>query len=195
MLLVITVYSNTTNYFTGSAEFKTATGDCSRNIDLGLDLIEMNKAVTLEHIYYDLGSANIRQDAVPELEKLVTLMQENPGITVTLCSHTDSRGSDSANLDLSQRRAQAAVEYIVSRGIDTNRITPTGFGESQLLNECADGVSCTDAQHQQNRRTEFKITGYDSGILYSESRYFNSDSTTPVSDIYGTGTAPMFIDK
>jgi len=190
------IYSNTTDYYTANIAFKTMSGDCSKSVDLGLDRIEMNKAITLEHIYYDLGSANIRQDAVPELEKLVTLMNENPGITVTLCSHTDSRGNDSANLDLSQRRAQAAVEYIVSRGVDDSRITPTGFGESQLLNECADGVTCTDEQHQQNRRTEFKITGYDSGILYSESRYFNSDgSSTPSSDIYGTSTSPMFIDK
>lgn len=190
------IYSNTTDYYTANLGFKTIAGDCNKNVDLGLDRIEMNKAISLEHIYYDLGSANIRQDAVPELEKLVTLMQENPGITVTLCSHTDSRGNDSANLDLSQRRAQAAVEYIVSRGVDESRITPTGFGESQLLNECADGVACTDAQHQQNRRTEFKITGYDSGILYSESKYFSSDgSTSPSSDIYGSGSSQMFIDK
>ncbi len=189
------VYSNTTDYYTANTGFKTVAGDCNKNLDLGLDRIEMNKAITLEHIYYDLGSANIRQDAVPELEKLVTLMQENPGITVTLCSHTDSRGSDSNNLDLSQRRAQAAVEYIVSRGVDASRITPTGFGESQLLNECADGVTCSDAKHQQNRRTEFKITGYDSGILYSESKYFDGSSTVPSSDIYGSGTSPMFIDK
>jgi len=189
------VYSNTTDFYTANMSFKTIADDCSKSLDIGLDRIEMNKAITLEHIYYDLGSANIRQDAVPELEKLVSLMNENPGISVTLCSHTDSRGNDSNNLDLSQRRAQAAVEYIVSRGIDAGRITPTGFGESQLLNECADGVTCSDEKHQQNRRTEFKVTGYDSGILYSESKYFNNVGTVPSSDIYGTGTAPMFIDK
>jgi len=191
------IYATATNYYTSSNGFTTSNEDCNKNLDLGMDAIEMNKAITLEHIYYDLGSANIRQDAVPDLEKVVTLMTENPGISVTLCSHTDSRGSDSANLELSQRRAQAAVDYIISRGIDASRITPTGFGESQLLNECSDGVACSEEQHQQNRRTEFKVTGYDSGILYSESKYGSGTNNSNIgsSDIYGTSSSPMLIDK
>ncbi|RZK16223.1 MAG: OmpA family protein, partial [Pedobacter sp.] len=71
--------------------------------------------------------------------------------------HTDSRGKDAYNLTLSQKRAESAVQYIISRGVNKNRITAKGYGETQLLNKCANNVSCSDAEHQLNRRTEFKI--------------------------------------
>jgi len=72
-------------------------------------------------------------------------------------SHTDSRGSDGYNQTLSQNRANAAVDYVVSQGIARSRIYGTGYGETRLLNTCADGVSCSEAQHQMNRRTEMKV--------------------------------------
>ncbi len=85
-------------------------------------------------------------------------MKENPTIWIELGSHTDSRGNDQYNQSLSQRRANAAVQYIIGKGIDKSRITAKGYGESRLVNGCSNGVSCSVADHQLNRRTEFTIT-------------------------------------
>ncbi|RZA01229.1 MAG: flagellar motor protein MotB [Sphingobacteriaceae bacterium] len=126
--------------------------------DLFLSRIELNKEIRLENIYYDLDKADIRPDAAVELNKLIRVLKDNPTIWIELGSHTDSRASTSYNKDLSQRRADAAVNYIINVGkIDRNRITAKGYGESRLVNGCKDGVSCTVDQHQQNRRTEFTI--------------------------------------
>lgn len=125
--------------------------------DLYLEAIEINKAIKLENIYYDFDKSNIRADAAVELDKLVKIMTDNPTIWIELGSHTDSRGNDAYNLALSQRRADAAVQYIIDRGISKNRITAVGYGETRLLNKCTNGVQCTAAEHQLNRRTEFTI--------------------------------------
>ena len=87
-------------------------------------------------------------------------MHDNPTLEIELASHTDSRGTDKYNQDLSQRRAQSVVDYLVSRGIARDRMVAKGYGESRLINKCADGVSCSEAEHQQNRRTEFTITSF-----------------------------------
>ena len=84
-------------------------------------------------------------------------MKDNPGWKVELGSHTDCRGSDDYNMKLSQRRSDSAVSYIVDHGISKDRITAMGYGETQLVNRCDDGVNCTEEEHAQNRRTEFKI--------------------------------------
>ncbi|MDQ1139090.1 OmpA family protein [Pedobacter agri] len=125
--------------------------------DLHLEPVEINKAIRLENIYYDFDKWNIRPDAAVELDKLVKIMLDNPTIWIELGSHTDSRGKDAYNLSLSQKRAESAVQYIISRGVNKNRITAKGYGETQLLNKCANNVQCSDAEHQLNRRTEFKI--------------------------------------
>lgn len=125
--------------------------------DLYVDVIELNKAIRIENIYYDFDKWNIRPDAAVELDKLVKILKDNPTIWIELGSHTDSRGKDAYNLNLSQKRAVSAVDYIVSRGIDKRRITARGYGETQLLNRCANGVECSVEEHQLNRRTEFKI--------------------------------------
>lgn len=125
--------------------------------NLYLEAVELNKAIRLENIYYDFDKWNIRPDAAIELDKLVKIMTENPTIWIELGSHTDSRGKDGYNLTLSQKRAESAVNYIISRGINKNRITAKGYGETQLLNKCSNGVACSDEEHQLNRRTEFKI--------------------------------------
>ncbi len=74
-------------------------------------------------------------------------MTDNPTIWIELGSHTDSRGKDSYNLTLSQKRAESAVQYIISKGIDKNRITAKGYGETQLVNKCANGINCSDEEH------------------------------------------------
>lgn len=121
------------------------------------DPIVLNKEIRLENIYYDFDRWNIRPDAAVELDKLVQILKENPTIWIVLGSHTDSRGNDAYNQKLSQHRAEAAVEYIISRGGDKSRITAKGYGESRLLNRCSNGVNCSIAEHQLNRRTEFTI--------------------------------------
>lgn len=126
--------------------------------DLLLDKLTINKTFNIENIYYDFDKYNIRKDAKPELDKLVNIMNEN-AINVELGSHTDCRGSFAYNDKLSQNRAESAVKYIISAGIDKTRIAAKGYGEHQLTNKCSDGVDCTPAEHQANRRTEFKVTG------------------------------------
>ncbi|WP_052331422.1 OmpA family protein [Echinicola vietnamensis] len=128
--------------------------------DLFLDKIEIGKTIELENIYYDFDKWEIRPDAALELDKLVKILEDNPTMKIELNSHTDSRGSDSYNQTLSEKRAQSAVDYIISRGVSRVRIEARGYGESRLLNACDDGVECTDEQHQQNRRTEFTIVDY-----------------------------------
>ena len=129
--------------------------------DLYLDKIELNKAIRLKNIYYDLDKSFIRPDAAKELNKLIKIMKDNPTLIIEIGSHTDSRANDDYNMALSQRRAKAAVEYITSVGdIDENRIIAHGYGETRLLNRCANGVKCTEEEHQLNRRTEFTILKY-----------------------------------
>jgi outer membrane protein OmpA-like peptidoglycan-associated protein len=120
----------------------------------------MGKKITLLNIYYDLDKWDILPEAAQELDQLVSFMNENPDFTVELGSHTDSRATEQYNLKLSQRRAESAVNYIVSQGIAAARISGTGYGESQLLNRCADGVNCAPEEHRQNRRTEIYIPDF-----------------------------------
>lgn len=128
--------------------------------DLNLERFELNKEIVLKNILYDFNKSNIRPDAEKDLDKLVSILNDNPTIWIELGSHTDSRGSDQYNMALSQRRADAAVKYITDRGINGNRITAKGYGETRLVNGCRNGVSCTVEQHQANRRTEFHIVKY-----------------------------------
>jgi outer membrane protein OmpA-like peptidoglycan-associated protein len=150
-----------------------------------LDQIILDKAIVLENIYYDLDKAFIREDAARELDKLVAVLNDNPEIKIELSSHTDSRQTDQYNLDLSQRRAQSAVDYIVTAGIEPGRITAKGYGETQLL--IPDSVidqlpseSQKEEAHQKNRRTEFKVIGFNrkkqeekTSIEELEDRLFN----------------------
>ena len=130
--------------------------------NIALDTIEIGKTFQIDNIYYDFDQSYIRPDAAQELDKLVTFLRDNPAITVELGAHTDSRGSDDYNMALSGRRAASAVEYIVKQGkVSDAKIDSQGYGETQLVNRCANGVQCSEAEHQQNRRTEITITGYD----------------------------------
>ncbi|MCC9165296.1 OmpA family protein [Pontibacter harenae] len=125
--------------------------------ELVLNQIVKERAIVLENIFYDYDKADIRPDAAEELDKLVQILVDNPRISIELSSHTDARGSDAYNQDLSQRRAESAVEYIISKGIDRSRITARGYGESRPVVRNAQ----TEAQHQRNRRTEFKVVRVD----------------------------------
>jgi len=114
----------------------------------------------VNNIYFDLNKFYIRADAAIELDKVVATMQRCPNIKVDAASHTDCRASHKYNQSLSQRRAQATVDYIIRKGIPYNRIKAVGYGETRLINRCSDGVKCSESEHQENRRTQFEISNY-----------------------------------
>lgn len=126
-------------------------------VSANLMMIKAGDLVTLEKINYDLGKWEVRPDAARELDKMVATMQKYPSLKIEIGSHTDSQGDARFNQYLSERRAKAALNYIASKGIARNRLSAKGYGESQLLNNCKDGVLCTEEEHQRNRRTEFKV--------------------------------------
>ncbi len=129
--------------------------------ELELDSLAVGQIVDLDNILYDYDKATLRPESRRELDQLVRALKQLPGLDIELRSHTDSRGTEAYNQDLSQRRAQSVVDYLVDHGVTSNRFTAKGFGESRLLNECADGVECSEAKHQRNRRTEFEIKAYE----------------------------------
>ncbi|WP_339701255.1 OmpA family protein [Algoriphagus aquimarinus] len=160
-----TIIASKSGYFSKSIPYTTKgkTPDISTliqdvtNITLDttivLDQLVLDRSIVLENIYYDLDKAEIRADAAVELNKLVQILKDNPVIRIELSSHTDSRSGDAYNQNLSQRRAQSAVDYIVSQGIAADRLVAKGYGESQLIVANA----TTEEEHQINRRTEFKV--------------------------------------
>ncbi|WP_339609064.1 OmpA family protein [uncultured Planktosalinus sp.] len=113
--------------------------------------------LTLQPIYFDFDRYNIRPDAAVELAKILAAMKEYPELIIHIESHTDSRGSDVYNELLSERRAQSTLEWLVSKGIDRDRLSARGYGESRLINECSNGVACSEEKHQLNRRSMFII--------------------------------------
>lgn len=132
-----------------------------------LERLFTGKTMEINNIYYALGSATIEKRAKNGLKKLAILMNDNPEISVEIGSHTDSRGSDDMNMDLSKRRARNVVEYLIQKGVESNRLIAKGYGEDQLVNECANNVYCPDEEHRKNRRTELKVIGInENGIAW-----------------------------
>jgi outer membrane protein OmpA-like peptidoglycan-associated protein/Tol biopolymer transport system component len=129
-------------------------------LTLNVEIIEIGKEIELEDIYFDLNKADIRPDAAKILDNMVDFMLRNGGIVVELTSHTDARNTQEYNQALSQRRAESTMAYLLSKGVPAARMTAKGYGETQLVNRCADGVPCTEAEHQQNRRTAFRVLKY-----------------------------------
>lgn len=176
----------TSNYkVVGSKELYTEdskTFTSNANLELGLDLgLGLDKAPVvvpvalakeeydrcqsaldlINNIYFDLDKSYIRPDAASELDKVVKIMKRCTNIQVEASSHTDSRAPHSYNEELSQRRAQSTVDYITQvGGIDGTRIRAVGYGETRLRNRCADGVKCSETEHQMNRRTQFDVSNY-----------------------------------
>jgi len=126
--------------------------------DFLVEEIVLYKPIVLENIYYDFDKWEIRPDAAIELDKLVKILEDNPTIYIEMGSHTDARGKDMYNQILSDKRAQATVRYLIYKGIDSTRLTWKGYGETVPINECINWVECEDDKHQENRRTEFKVT-------------------------------------
>ena len=137
--------------------------NCKANENVSSDILMFTKGdvVEIENIYFDYGKWNIRPDARIELDKLVKIMREYPKMKIELGSHTDSRSPSDFNQNLSESRAKSSSDYLFKRGISRSRVEFQGYGETMLVNKCADGVPCSEAEHQKNRRTEIKILQMD----------------------------------
>ena len=140
-----------------------------------LEKVLLQKVIVLENLYYDLDKWDIRPDAAIELNKVVSFMNDNPEIEIELSSHTDNRGEHNYNITLSENRAKSAVDYIISQGINAQRIVSKGYGETLLKVTNAQ----TEEEHQKNRRTEIKITKYDASKLRIEDNSSTSDEIPP----------------
>ncbi|CAN1532131.1 OmpA-like domain [Spirosomataceae bacterium] len=128
------------------------------SVEQNFGMIGEGDIFRLDNIYYDLDKSEIRTDAKKELDnKVIPILKKYPDIQIELRSHTDSRASEEYNLRLSAERAKSVVDYLIKKGISSSRLTAQGYGESELVNECDDSVKCSELEHQQNRRTEFKI--------------------------------------
>lgn len=127
--------------------------------NLDLSRIARNKPMveSLSPIYYEFDDATITQEAAREMDRIVDIMKSNSNLIIEASSFTDSQGSDAYNIELSNRRAKAAVEYLKAQGIEASRIRSQGYGEEKLINQCVNGVECQDEAHQMNRRTEFNF--------------------------------------
>ncbi len=119
-----------------------------------------NKINNLGKVYFKLNSSYLTSKDKELLDELVAIMQDEPNLAIKVSAHTDSRGTKKYNQWLSERRAERTVEYVVSKGVSAGRISHDAFGETQLVNECEDGVRCSEEQHSKNRRSEFEILNY-----------------------------------
>ena len=133
-------------------------GDRGQTFELEIELSKVytNREIALENIYYDLDKADIRADAQPTLRALARDLQLNPPSASAWAPHTDCRGGDAYNRDLSQRRAESAVRFLIDQGVNADRLEATGFGEDVPLTTCACS-RCTEDEHQLNRRTTFTV--------------------------------------
>ncbi len=129
-------------------------------VDLYLEPIDTTRSITIKDIYYELDKADLRPESKKGLDSLYSILMAYPTIQIEISSHTDSRGSNAYNDDLSQRRAESVVRYLeTTKKVPSNRLVARGYGEVKLLNKCADGTACSEEEHQINRRTEFRILG------------------------------------
>ena len=111
----------------------------------------------IDNIHFNYGRTNIRYDASVQLAKIVAFLEANPTVKIAIKVHTDSRGEDGYNMNLTETQAQSIYQWLVSKGISPNRLTAKGYGETQLVNGCENGVPCSEEEHQANKRVEFII--------------------------------------
>lgn len=138
----------------GTTNLPIALEKAASQITVGDDLA---KSFDIKMIYFDLDKSFVRKEAAFELEKILDVMKQYPTMKIDVRSHTDSRQTAKYNSALSERRAKSTMDWLVKNGIDSSRLTGKGYGESKLVNNCSDGVKCSEEQHQANRRSEFII--------------------------------------
>ncbi len=128
-----------------------------RELSANLQMLSVGDVITMDNIYYAPDQFTLSDDASREIDRLVKIMQKYPSLIIEIRAHTDSRGDAGRNKILSTQRANSVANYLNSRGISRRRILARGMGESAPVNNCVDGVICTEAEHQRNRRTEFRV--------------------------------------
>ena len=138
--------------------------------------LTVGNIIELKKIYYDFDKYYIRDGAQESLKEVVELMEKYPSLVIELSAHTDARGATNYNRWLSRLRAKEAVQYVVDHGIDSWRLKAKGYGETRLRNACADGITCSEEEHQYNRRTEVKILEFDRKDI--EVNYIDNDPST-----------------
>ena len=151
------------NYETGRASISQKEGEdvsdivlLLSNMDKGAPIgTDLAKYLNIEPIYFDFNKWNIRADAAVSIQKIISYLEKYPEAKVRIGSHTDSRASRAYNTRLSDKRANSTMEYLIKSGIAPTRLSALGLGETMLVNACSDNVSCNEAQHQENRRSEF----------------------------------------
>jgi len=152
-----------------------------------LDCDTLRKLVAVKKIYWDLDKSFVRPDAEPELQYLMAVLSTHPELDVTLASHCDSRASGPYNIALSMRRSVSAKAYLLAHGVDVKRIKIEYYGKSRLTNKCADGVPCSEADQQLNRRTEFILTKNGKELQNVDCNwlmnYFNEKKPAPVAKV------------
>lgn len=124
-------------------------------LDPEMSAAEAEMLILQERIFFDYDDASIRPEAALELDKLISILKENPELNINIISHTDERGSDSYNMELSQKRAENTVKHLVDNGIDASRLTSEGKGKTEPVNDCSSG--CSEEEHEENRRSEFEV--------------------------------------
>jgi outer membrane protein OmpA-like peptidoglycan-associated protein len=170
-----TVYAEKEGYEKGMTKISTREAGVAQKLNVAVSLkplsegilkepIREGSVIVLENIYYDFNQYFIRKGAARELDALAQLMKLYPSMEIEMIAHTDARGTEQYNLDLSLKRAESARRYLTQQGIADNRIRAFGYGESQVRNHCKEGTECTDEEHQFNRRTEVKVTRIDEPV-------------------------------
>lgn len=179
-----TVYATDKGVHSPSA---VASADCRTGEPLSLQLrlptepvpFRTDDVVTLSNIYFNFDDATLRPDAYGDLDAVKRLLDRFPDMRIELASHTDARGEADYNLRLSQRRSNSVLDYLLGQGVAMGRVDPVGYGETKILNRCRDGVRCSEAEHQLNRRTEFRVLAVD-GALSATTSYPTPGRTVPV---------------
>jgi len=157
-----TFYVSAEEFFDKTVKFSSVDkvpGEYSMTVEL--EKLSTGKQFVLDDLYYDLNKYNIRPDAAIVLDKLAKILIDNPEVRIEIGSHTDSRGSAESNMTLSQNRSESVMAYLIGKGIAKSRLVAKGYGETQLINKCADGVDCPEVDHQANRRTVIEILNQD----------------------------------
>lgn len=162
-------------FSTANSRISTAKLRGSRSMDIEMEMkpqseltligpIKKGSVIVLNNIYYDFNKSAIRKGAAPDLDALARLMKRYPSLEIELGAHTDSRGTDRYNQELSFKRAESAKQFLINKGISTNRIRAFGYGESFIRNHCKNDVDCTEEEHENNRRTEVKVIKINEGV-------------------------------
>jgi peptidoglycan-associated lipoprotein len=155
---ILTVHSD---YLDSKSVLSTVTKDKVVKTTIGLNLIQIGSILAVKDLNYDFEKWTIKPDSKAELDKVIAFLKANPKVKIELSSHTDCRGLADFNMRLSKKRNQSCIDYLVSKGVNKNRVIGKWFGESMLLNKCADDIECSEEEHKINRRTEVVVVSVD----------------------------------